>query len=205
MSDDSKNVIPYDEAKKVPRMVASDIAKYLDVPVPVISSFVAKGMPVYVKDNGMEMFNLRDCVRWYRNYCKEQNLLTKDGKEASQYVLREMIDAAKVIRDQDFIDTELHALFNEIKNMNERFTENNMRLLMSNGEVDKSKMDMSDFINDQTSRAAELKLKILLARRQGLDSMLRKKLPDLRTATVSEDDDPAKDAYNEFIEAASKA
>lgn len=209
MSDQTKqttNVVEYDGTRNF-RLTISDLAKMLNVPIPVIRSYIHKGLPHQLKGE-LQYFDLREAVGWWRDYTKAALKEAKSGRSEQQHFLRELIDGQGIVDSLLEIELELRQVYDEIVLLGERFQGANQHLLDCKGQVDPNKLKIDAALDSNKQAVLNAKVKVLESRRQGLENLLRKKLPDLRAIEVASTKGGAsemEEAFAMFAEAASKS
>ncbi len=202
------NVIKYDPDKRY-RLTTTDVAKLFKVSAVVVKSYIKKGLP-HTKRGAVTMFDLREITKWYVDYSNDRVRDVRKAKTAEQSFLREMIDGKHIIEGLLGIDMELEDIYAEIKDLEDRFENcNGSLLLTTKGAIDPTRIDLANMLDANKTRAASMKLRVLESRRQGMENLLRKKLPDLRSIEMQLEDPDKGDvltkAYQMFKDAASKA
>lgn len=198
------NIIKYDSDRKF-RLTLSDLAKLFEVPVPTVRSYVKKGLP-HQERGELLYFDLREAVSWWRNYSSRQLKEYKSGKAAEQQFLRELVDGRDLLEQLKAIDDELDTLYHEVVELEEKFIGSNMSLMEVKGALDPGKIQLAAALTDNRRATINARKALLESRRAGLESMLRKKLPDLKSVEVATGDagDDMQAAFEAFAEASSE-
>lgn len=203
MSD--SNIVEYDSKRKF-RLTLSDLAKVFNVPVPVVRSYVNKGLP-HQKKGELYYFDLRESVAWWREYSSQQLKEYKSGRASQQNFLRELIDGRDILDKLLEIDIELEDIYTEVRELGEKFEGANKHLLEVKGHLDPGKVEVAEMLVGNKEKVLNARVRVLESRRSGLEAMLKKKLPDLRAIEIgktAEGEDEIKGALALFAEAASK-
>jgi hypothetical protein len=201
MSD--SNIVEYDHSRKF-RLTLSDLAKVFNLPVPTVRNYIVKGLP-HQKRGELVYFDLRESVQWYREYSAKQIKEYKAGRAASQNFLRELVDGQDLIAKLEDIEHEKQMIYDEIIELGDRFEGSNQHLLNAKGDISPGKMEIEAALNANREKILNARMKVLESRRVGLESLLRKKLPDLKSVEVGrpgEGDSAIDEAFAMFAEAA---
>lgn len=164
-------------------MTLSDLAKLFNVPVPIVRNYIVKGLP-HQQDGELLYFDLRESVAWFREYSTQQLKEFKSGRASQQTFLRELLDGQEIIDDLYGISRELSKLYDEVTELGEKFQGANQYLLDVKGKLDPGKMKVDAMLDSNRQSVINAKVKLLESRRSGLESLLRKKLPDLKVIDV---------------------